>query len=86
MRGWQEVYREGVAQLGEDFLELADDEQDAALERVPELRRLLFEHACEASYGAPEYGGNRGLTGWRAIQYAGDVQPRGWNDDEVTGA
>jgi Gluconate 2-dehydrogenase subunit 3 len=86
VRGWQEVYREGVAQLGENFLELGDEEQDAALDRVPELRGLLFEHACEACYGAPEYGGNRGLTGWRAIQYAGDVQPRGWSDDEVTGA
>ncbi len=86
VRGWQEVYREGIAQLGEDFLELTDDEQGAALERVPELRGLLFEHACEACYGAPEYGGNRSLTGWRAIRYAGDVQPRGWSDDEVTGA
>ena len=29
-------------------------------------------------YGAPEYGGNRDVAGWRAIRYAGDVQPRGW--------
>jgi Gluconate 2-dehydrogenase subunit 3 len=86
VRGWQEIYREGIAQLGEDFPGLTADEQDAALARVPELRQLLFEHACEASYGAPEYGGNRGLVGWRAIGYAGDVQPRGWSDDEVTGA
>ena len=56
------------------------------LDAQPELRQLLFEHACEASYGAPEYGGNRDLTGWRAIGYAGDVQPRGWSDAEVTGA
>ena len=48
--------------------------------------QLLFEHACEACYGAPEYGGNRDLAGWRAIGYAGDVQPRGWSDEEVTGA
>jgi transcriptional regulator with XRE-family HTH domain len=52
----------------------------------PELEHLLFEHACEASYGAPEYGGNRELAGWRMIGYAGDVQPRGWSDAEVTGA
>jgi hypothetical protein len=76
VRGWQEIYREGLAAL--------DDDLD--LDPQPELRQLLFEHACEASYGAPEYGGNRALTGWRAIGYAGDVQPRGWSDAEVTGA
>jgi hypothetical protein len=76
VRGWQEVYRDGIAALGDDL----------DLDSQPELRQLLFEHACEASYGAPEYGGNRDLTGWRAIGYAGDVQPRGWSDAEVAGA
>jgi hypothetical protein len=76
VRGWQEIYREGIAAL--------DDGLD--VETEPELKRLLFEHACEASYGAPEYGGNRDLAGWRAIEYTGDVQPRGWSDDEVVGA
>jgi hypothetical protein len=86
VRGWQEIYREGIAALGARFLELDDDERFAALDAVPELKSLLFEHACEACYGAPEYGGNRDLTGWRSIGYAGDVQPRGWSDAEVTGA
>jgi hypothetical protein len=86
VRGWQEVYREGIAQLGAGFLDLDADAQDAALDTVPELKQLLFEHACEACYGAPEYGGNRDLTGWRAIGYPGDVQPRGWTDEEVTRA
>jgi Gluconate 2-dehydrogenase subunit 3 len=76
VRGWQEVYREGIAAL--------DDDLD--VDAQPELKQLLFEHACEASYGAPEYGGNRELAGWRMIGYAGDVQPRGWSDAEVTGA
>ncbi len=76
VRGWQEIYREGIEALGDDL----------DVEAQPELKRLLFEHACEASYGAPEYGGNRDLVGWRAIDYAGDVQPRGWSDDEVRGA
>jgi Gluconate 2-dehydrogenase subunit 3 len=86
VRGWQEVYREGIAALGEDFLAVDTDEQRARLRPQRELRQLLFEHACEACYGPPEYGGNRDLTGWRAIGYAGDVQPRGWSDAEVTGA
>ena len=76
VRGWQEIYREGIAALGDDV----------DIDAQPELKQLLFEHACEASYGAPEYGGNRDLAGWRAIDYAGDVQPRGWSDAEVTGA
>jgi hypothetical protein len=86
VRGWQEIYREGIAALGDDFLEREEDAQRVALDGVRELRGLLFEHACEATYGAPEYGGNRDLAGWRAIGYAGDVQPRGWSDAEVTGA
>jgi hypothetical protein len=76
VRGWQEIYRDGIADL--------DDNLD--LDANPELKQLLFEHACEASYGAPEYGGNRDLVGWRSIGYEGDVQPRGWSDAEVTGA
>lgn len=75
VRGWQAIYREGLANLNDD---------PTAIDNAPELRELLFEHACEATYGAPEYGGNRDLAGWTAIGYAGDVQPRGWTDDEVT--
>ncbi len=86
VRGWQEIYREGIANLGDDFLALDDATQDARIDDERELKQLCFEHACEACYGAPEYGGNRELTGWRAIGYAGDVQPRGWSDDEVTNA
>jgi hypothetical protein len=86
VRGWQEVYREGIASLGAGFLDLDADAQLVALAGADELRALLFEHGCEACYGPPEYGGNRDLTGWRAIGYAGDVQPRGWSDAEVTGA
>jgi hypothetical protein len=86
VRGWQEVYRDGLAQLGADFLDLDADEQDTRIDAAPEFKQLVFEHTCEATYGAPEYGGNRDLAGWRAIGYAGDVQPRGWSDDEVTSA
>jgi gluconate 2-dehydrogenase subunit 3-like protein len=76
VRGWQEIYREGIAAL----------DAGLDLDAQPELQQLLFEHACESTYGAPEYGGNRDLAGWRMIGYSGDVQPRGWSDAEVTGA
>ena len=86
VRGWQEVYRDGIAALGTSLDSDDLDLTDLDLDVQPELQQLLFEHACEASYGAPEYGGNRDLAGWRMIGYAGDVQPRGWSDAEVTGA
>jgi hypothetical protein len=83
--GWQQEYRDGIAALGPDFVGLAAHEQDARLDAAPAFKQLLYEHACEGAYGAPEYGGNRGRAGWDAISFPGDVQPRGYSDEEVTG-
>ena len=83
--GWQQEYRDGIAALGADFATLPAADQDARIDAVPEFKQLLYEHACEGAYGAPEYGGNRDLGGWRAIGFPGDVQPRGYTDDEVRG-
>jgi hypothetical protein len=83
--GWQQEYRDGLAALGDDFAELEADEQDRRLDADPTFKHLLYKHACEGCYGAPEYGGNRDLAGWRAIQFDGDVQPRGYTDVEVSG-
>lgn len=82
--GLQQRYREGIASLGEDFCQVGPEEQDDRLRRNEEFTALLLEHACEGMYGAPEYGGNRDLVGWRYIGYAGDVQPRGYPDEEVS--
>jgi hypothetical protein len=81
--GWQQQYREGIAALGRDFCDVGPDEQDARLDRHPEFKALLYAQSCEGAYATPEYGGNRGLRGWAAIQYDGDVQPRGYTDEEV---
>lgn len=83
--GWQQEYRDGIAALGADFRTLPAAVQDARLDAVPEFKQLLYEHACEGAYSAPEYGGNRDLGGWRAIGFPGDVQPRGYTDEEVRG-
>lgn len=83
--GWQEQYRAGLAALGSDFADQPADEQDRRLDAVPEFKALCYRHACEGAYSAPEYGGNRGGAGWRAIRFPGDVQPRGYTDGEVTG-
>ena len=81
----------GMPRLAQDLtrrtlLDQPAGAQLARLDVIPALRLLVFEHGCEACYGPPEYGGNRDLCGWRAIGYAGDVQPRGWTDDEVASA
>ena len=60
-------------------------EQDARLAAIPEFRDLLYQHAVEGAYAAPEYGGNHDLHGWQAIGFPGDVQPRGYTDAEVEG-
>ena len=83
--GYQERYRKGLAALGADFADAGAEEQDRRLKADPEFTDLLYEHACEGMYGAPEYGGNRALVGWRYIDFAGDVQPRGYSDAEVSG-
>jgi hypothetical protein len=82
--GLQERYREGLAALGDDFASLAPHIQGARLRVNDAFTELLYEHACEGMYGAPEYGGNRGLAAWQAIGFEGDVQPRGYTDEEVS--
>ena len=83
--GWQAEYRAGLAALGSDFPTVDPAEQDRRLDADPGFKQLLYEHACEGAYGAPEYGGNRDGLGWRVIEFPGDVQPRGYTDQEVSG-
>jgi len=83
--GWQREYADGIAALGADFSTRSPEEQDARLDAVPVFKSLLYRHACEGAYGAPEYDGNRDLAGWRAIRFPGDVQPRGYTEEEVSG-
>jgi hypothetical protein len=84
--GLQEQYAEGLAALGDDFPALPAVLQDQRLGSVGPFLNLLYEHVCEGLYAAPEYGGNRDLIGWRSIGYLGDVQPRGYSDEEVSRA
>lgn len=83
--GLQELYAAGLERLGRDFADVDADEQDRRLRAQADFTDLVYGHACEGMYGAPEYGGNRGLVGWSYIGYAGDVQPRGYTDTEVSG-
>jgi len=82
--GLQEQYRAGIAALGADFVNVSPEEQDRRLRANEEFLELIHDHACEGMYGAPEYLGNRNTVGWRYIDFAGDVQPRGYTDEEVS--
>jgi hypothetical protein len=85
VQGLQQLYRAGLAELGPDFCAMAPEDQDERLRSCRGFTALLYEHCCEGMYGAPEYGGNRDGVGWEAIEFPGDVQPRGWSDAEVAG-
>jgi hypothetical protein len=86
---WQAEYKTGVEALdrlaGGDFTKAGQDKQDKILatQSVSTFTSLLFEHTIEGLYGAPEYGGNRGQSGWKEIGFPGDIQPRGYTADEV---
>jgi hypothetical protein len=92
-RGWQQIYRDGLAALdaasaGGSFGGLSGLERDLILrgaddDAIAELVDIAFPHTWQFMYGAPEYGGNRELVGWRYTRYAGDVQPRGWTKEEI---
>jgi len=86
---WQTQYTKGISQLdklaGGDFTTASHARQDKILaaKSVSEFTSLLFEHTIEGLYASPEYGGNRGLAGWKDIAFPGDIQPRGYTPDEV---
>ena len=86
---WRQQYTQGIATLdklaGGDFTKATPPGQDKILARpdVSAFMSLLFEHTIEGMYANPEYGGNRGLAGWKDISFPGDIQPRGYTKDEV---
>ena len=92
------AYQAGLRQLddlaGGDFAAASPEAQDAALASNPTVERLpagssgftdlLLEHTIEACYSVPEYGGNPDGVLWASIGFPGDVQPRGYDDAQVT--
>jgi hypothetical protein len=97
--GLQDVYRAGLAHLDRrsrdtyhlDFAVLPSPAQDALLgdQSDSDLQTFLgtaMANTLEATYGPPEYGGNRDLAGWRATGWPGDRQPAGYHPDRVTHA
>jgi hypothetical protein len=89
LTGWRGQYTSGIAALdkaaGGDFTKASPADQDKILAsaQLKTFLDLLFEHTIEGMYANPEYGGNRGLAGWKEIGYPGDSQPAGYTSDEV---
>lgn len=89
--GFQQVYSRGLKALAKAYPGFAlqpGPVRDVILrtttnkEIVP-MRDLAITHTLEFYFAAPEYGGNKGTAGWRAVGFEGDRQPRGYTDAEV---
>jgi len=83
--GLQQLYRDGLSRLM-GFAAAPPDVRDAMLlaPEVVDFASLVLADALDLMYGAPEYGGNRGLVGWMPNDWPGDVQPRGYSAREVS--
>lgn len=88
VKGWQEIYREGLGVLAaQGFAALPLPARELALRNpepaVADLVAEAWPHTWQLMYGAPEYGANRDLLGWRYSGWDGDRQPRGWTREEI---
>jgi hypothetical protein len=91
--GLQEVYRTGLAHLdqraGGAFAALPGPAQDLILRdqtdaAVQQFVAAALSDVLDATYGPPEYGGNRNLVGWTVNHWPGDTQPRGFTPEQVS--
>lgn len=91
--GLQQIYREGLAHLdtraGGSFAALPGAAQDLILSDQTDAAVQGFVGAAlsdvlDATYGPPEYGGNRNLVGWTVNHWDGDTQPRGFSAERVS--
>lgn len=71
----QEIYRDGIKQLGEDFPTWDAAAQDEKLHSMESTMffRLLRTHTIEGMFSDPMHGGNAGLIGWQLIGYPGPL-------------
>ena len=85
-RGWQEIYRDGIAALGADFLDGRRRRAGPPPARAARAARAASTRTrAKARTARPSTAATPTSRGWRAIQFPGDVQPRGYTDDEVRG-
>jgi hypothetical protein len=88
------VNRHARQAFGGDFPGLAEGDQDAIVEQLADdaipgfdefsgeaFFLILRRHTAEGMFGDPVYGGNRGLVGWRLVDYPG--AQRGYSPEEL---
>jgi len=89
VKGWQQTYTEGLQWLEEkNFISLSPFRKGVLIHTARGEQKafidLVFEHTVQGMYGAPEYGGNRDLAGWRYTNWPGDHQPMMYTDEQVS--
>ena len=69
----QQIYRTGIALLGNDFADLAFDQQDLRLVKIQDTHFFLLmrAHTIEGVFCDPLHGGNIGMVGWKLIGFPG---------------
>jgi gluconate 2-dehydrogenase gamma chain len=81
-KGLRAIDRHAREKFGAAFAKLGDGEKDAVLQdceagEIPVFKKSadFFEtvrcHVLEGVFGEPQYGGNRGLVGWRLVGFPG---------------
>jgi gluconate 2-dehydrogenase gamma chain len=81
-KGLRAIDKHARGKFGKRFARLVDAEKDAVLldfeaGQVPGFKPAadFFEtvrcHALEGVFGEPQYGGNRGMAGWRLVGFPG---------------
>ena len=88
------VNRYARQEFGGDFAGLSEDDQDTIVGRLAEDELPGFDefsgeaffltlrrHTAEGMFSDPVYGGNRGLVGWRLVDYPG--AQRGYSPEEL---
>jgi gluconate 2-dehydrogenase gamma chain len=81
-KGFKAIDRQAREKFGAKFVALGDADKDAVLSdceagQIPRFKNSadFFEtvrcHVLEGVFGEPQYGGNRGLVGWRLVGFPG---------------
>jgi gluconate 2-dehydrogenase gamma chain len=81
-KGLGAIDRHARETFGAKFVKLGDGEKDAVLQACEAGQILRFKksadffetvrcHVLEGVFGEPQYGGNRGLAGWRLVGFPG---------------
>ncbi len=69
----REIYQAGFAMLGDGFVSLTPEQQDAKLESIEHSMffQMLRTHTIEGMFCDPLHGGNIGMAGWKMIGFPG---------------